>query len=65
MTHPLVEGEPHYQSFGTLLTRQIYHYWYHMGEIMAIRQLLDHPQRPEFVGDIQSQAPYRREDERA
>ncbi len=57
-THPIVNGEPHYQSIGTLLTRQIYHYWYHMGEIMAVRQLLHHPNRPEFVGNIQSQAPY-------
>jgi uncharacterized damage-inducible protein DinB len=57
-THPLVDGEPHYQSLGTLLTRQIYHYWYHMGEIMAVRQLLDHTDRPEFVGNIQAEAPY-------
>jgi len=27
--------------------------------VLAIRQLLDHPRRPEFVGDIDSKAPYR------
>jgi hypothetical protein len=37
------------------------HYWYHIGEIMAIRQMSDHHNRPDFVGDIQVEAPYRPE----
>ncbi len=44
---------------GNALLRVIYHYWFHTGEILAIRQLLNHPRRPEFVGDIDGQAPYR------
>ncbi len=45
-------------TFGSLLQRVIYHYWYHTGEIMAIRQLLGHRDLPEFVGNIDEEAPY-------
>jgi uncharacterized damage-inducible protein DinB len=44
---------------GNLLQRVIYHYWYHTGENAAIRQLLGHPDLPEFVGNIDDEAPYR------
>jgi uncharacterized damage-inducible protein DinB len=46
-------------SFGNLLQRVIYHYWYHTGENMAIRQALGHTDLAEFVGDIDDEAPYR------
>ncbi|KPV51554.1 hypothetical protein SE17_20545 [Kouleothrix aurantiaca] len=46
-------------SFGNLLQRVIYHYWYHTGENMAIRQALGHTGLPEFVGNIDDEAPYR------
>lgn len=45
-------------TFGNLLQRVIYHYWYHTGENMAIRQLLGHGNLPEYVGDIDGEAPY-------
>jgi uncharacterized damage-inducible protein DinB len=45
-------------SFGNLLQRVIYHYWYHTGESLAIRQLLGHKNLPEFVGDLDDEAPY-------
>ncbi|HZQ11170.1 MAG TPA: DinB family protein [Anaerolineae bacterium] len=48
-------------SFGNLLQRVIYHYWYHTGENMAIRQLLKQEELPEFVGSIDDEAPYRAE----
>jgi hypothetical protein len=44
--------------FGSLLLRVIYHYWYHIGENLAIRQMLGHTHLPEFVGNIDDQAPY-------
>ena len=47
------------ESVGTLLQRVIYHYWYHTGEAMAIRQLLGHTNLPEFVGSFSEQAHYR------
>jgi uncharacterized damage-inducible protein DinB len=43
---------------GNLLQRVIYHYWYHTGENSAIRQLLGHTDLPEFVGNIDDEAPY-------
>jgi uncharacterized damage-inducible protein DinB len=48
-------------SFGDLLQRVIYHYWYHNGENLAIRQQLGHRDLPEFVGDIDTEAPYQPE----
>lgn len=46
-------------TVGSLLLRVIYHYWYHIGEIMAVRQQLGHMDLPEFVGNIDDEAPYR------
>lgn len=54
-------GKPTSYFYGNLLQRVIYHYWYHTGENMAIRQQLGHQHLPEFVGDIDDEAPYRPE----
>jgi hypothetical protein len=45
-------------SYGSLLLRVTYHYWYHLGENMAIRQMLGHTTLPQFVGDLDGHAPY-------
>ena len=50
------------RSVGDSIQRVTFHYWFHIGEILAIRQLLGHPRRPEYVGDIERLAPYRAED---
>jgi hypothetical protein len=47
------------RSIGDGIQRVTYHYWFHIGEILAIRQLLGNPRLPEFVGDIELRAPYR------
>lgn len=44
---------------GDSIHRVTYHYWFHIGEIQAIRQLLGHHRLPQFVGAIEDQAPYR------
>ena len=49
------------QTRGDALRRITYHYWYHIGEIQAIRQMLGHKNLPEYVGDIEGEAPYRAE----
>jgi len=49
------------QSIGSALRRMTYHYWYHIGEIQAIRQMLGRGDLPEYVGDIEIEAPYRPE----
>jgi hypothetical protein len=57
----LREGRPVGQSVGSALRRITYHYWYHIGEVQAIRQLLGHSNLPVYVGDIEAEAPYRPE----
>jgi hypothetical protein len=57
----MIDGEQIYLTFGTLMQRTIYHYWYHTGENMAIRQMLGHSNLPDFVGNIDDEAPYRPE----
>jgi hypothetical protein len=46
-------------TFGNLMLRTIYHYWFHTGENAAIRQQLGHANLPDFVGDLDEEAPYR------
>ena len=60
-TDLLLDGKPVGQSRGSALRRITYHYWYHIGEIQAMRQMLGHTGLPEYVGDIEGEAPYRPE----
>jgi uncharacterized damage-inducible protein DinB len=53
--------QPKVRLVGSTVHRVIYHYWFHTGEITAIRQILGHADVPEFVGNIDAQAPYRAE----
>jgi hypothetical protein len=57
----MMGGKPSEYIWGSLLQRMIYHYWYHIGENAAIRQNLGHTGLPDFVGDIDTEAPYRPE----
>lgn len=59
LSHVMRDGKPSASTFGSLLLRVIYHYWYHTGENAAIRQQLGHTGLPDFVGDIDREAPYR------
>ncbi len=59
--HVIIDGEVSDIIFGSLLQRATYHYWYHTGENMAIRQMLGHTGLPDFVGNIDDEAPYRAE----
>ena len=60
LTHFEDEDGPVRESVGTLVLRNIGHYWYHLGESHAIRQMLGHKDLPQFVGDM-SEALYRPE----
>jgi len=53
------EGEPMRESTGTMLQRLIYHYWYHLGEMQAVRQILGHTDLPAYVGHMPETARYR------
>jgi hypothetical protein len=59
-THLEWKGKPLQESIGTMLYRNTYHYWFHCGEAHAVRQMLGHPDLPQFVGDM-SKAYYRPE----
>jgi hypothetical protein len=48
--HLVWQGESLSESVGTSLLRNIYHYWFHLGEAHAIRQVLGHTDLPSFVG---------------
>jgi hypothetical protein len=61
-SHVLRNGKPTQRQFGNLLQRVIYHYWYHTGENMAIRQMLGHTKLGVFVGNIDDEAPYQPEE---
>lgn len=54
----MIDGQPFAFSYGSLLHRTLYHYWYHLGESMAVRQMLVHTDLPQFVGNIDGEAPY-------
>ena len=47
-------GEKWRENIGTMLQRNIYHYWFHTGEAYAAREMLGHTGLPEFVGDMTS-----------
>jgi hypothetical protein len=61
LTDLLLNGEPVGQTRGTVLRRITYHYWYHLGEILSIRQMTGGKDLPDFVGEIDVEAPYRPE----
>lgn len=55
------EGKPSGQTWGSGIRKLTYHYWFHIGEIQAIRQLLGQTRLPVYVGDLEAKAPYRPE----
>ncbi len=50
--HMQWQGKPTFNNTGSMLLRNLYHYWFHIGEAHAIRQQLGHPNLPDFVGDM-------------
>lgn len=56
-----LNGKRSGQSQGSAIRRLTYHYWFHIGEIQAIRQQLGEKDLPVYVGSIEAKAPYRPE----
>jgi hypothetical protein len=54
-----IPNSPATRLVGNGILRVTDHYWFHTGEIMAIRQILGHEGLPEFIGDIDGLAPWR------
>jgi hypothetical protein len=61
LTDLLLNGKAVGQTRGSALRRITYHYWFHTGEILSIRQMIGGKDLPEYVGDIEGEAPYRPE----
>ena len=55
------DGKPTGQTLGDAMRRMTFHYWFHIGEILAIRQMLGQKGLPEYVGNLEAMAPYRPE----
>lgn len=55
------DGRANAPIAGNQLQRITYHYWSHIGEASAVRQILAHVDVPQFVGDIERLASYRPE----
>ena len=55
------DRRPDAPTAGSQLQRITYHYWSHIGEASAVRQIMGHQDLVQFVGDMESVAPYRRE----
>jgi uncharacterized damage-inducible protein DinB len=53
-----LKGKRWSPMYGNLLQRVIYHYWYHIGENMAVRKILGHKGLGYFVGNIDGKAPF-------
>ena len=51
-----LRGKVMRESTGTMLLRNIYHYWFHTGEAHAVRQQLGHADLPQFVGNMAAAA---------
>ena len=56
-----LNGKPSGQTLGDANRRMTFHYWYHIGEIQAIRQMLGQERLPQYVGNLEGKAPYRPE----
>lgn len=59
LASPSFGEPPTTDSNGTLILRVTTHYWFHIGEGQAIRQMLGHTGLADFVGNIGEQAPFR------
>ena len=46
------DGKPMPDDVGTLLLRNIFHYWFHLGKVHSIRQLMGHTHLAVYVGNM-------------
>lgn len=58
LTFMSANGETDSDTIGSRMLRVCYHYFYHIGETQAMRQLMGHEKLGVFVGDIHEKAPY-------
>ena len=50
------KGQPYKENIGTMLLHLIYHYFFHIGEAHAARQMMGHTGLPDYVNDMDEYA---------
>jgi hypothetical protein len=58
---PPHDPRPNPPIIGSQVQYVTYHYWSHIGEVSAVRQILGHTELAQYVDDFSPQAEYRRE----
>jgi hypothetical protein len=58
---PAHDPRPSPPKVGSQIQYVTYHYWAHIGEVSAVRQILGNAGLAEYVGDFSPEAEYRRE----
>jgi hypothetical protein len=58
---PPHDPRPNPPVIGSQVQYVTYHYWSHIGEVSAVRQVLGHTGLAQYVGDFPPEAEYRRE----
>jgi hypothetical protein len=58
---PAHDQRPNPPTTGSQLQYVTYHYWSHIGEVSAVRQILGNTELAQYVGDLPPDAEYRRE----
>ncbi len=58
---PFHDPRPDPPIIGSQVQYVTYHYWSHIGEVSAVRQVLGHTGLAQYVGDFSPEAEYRRE----
>jgi hypothetical protein len=59
---PQHDPRPNPPIIGSQIQYVTYHYWSHLGEVSAVRQILGHSGLAQYVGDLPPEAEYRREE---
>ncbi|MEM9775200.1 MAG: DinB family protein [Chloroflexota bacterium] len=59
LVHPGPPGNQSPENLGTLMLRQMWHYWYHLGEMQGIRQGMGHENLAQYIGLIPEQFMWR------
>ncbi|MDJ0755130.1 MAG: DinB family protein [Ardenticatenaceae bacterium] len=56
----LPNGAKFRDDIGTTILRHTWHYWYHLGEMRALRSGMQHKNMPQFVGNMAGYGQYSR-----
>ncbi len=51
-------GKPFWDDIGTTILRHTWHYWYHLGEMQALRSALGHKNLGPYIGKITAGGKY-------